>query len=326
MTMASRQRLLAISLVAGILPVFPACRSVSPKPSPAPAAVENPSSGVPDPLAEYEKALANYRPGEKKSPVTPRENPAPSEIAAPRPDATGKAPPPASPALETLAAAVKTQGDAETLLKHIERRKAGEGWPASLLRVFYLATGSPEKAEAVRGVPGGDPARRRLARLLEFATAYELGMQKEAEVILDDVEDEVRRAAPLEIRNAVFATDIEGFGRYQAVPKPVFARGKPVLLYNEVVNFVTRETSAGEWHTTLDVGLAVEDAAGKIAWSAPKYSEVDYVAKCRLTDLNLGTGFSVPPELTAGEWVLRVSVEDKIGKKGAKAEVKFQVK
>lgn len=155
---------------------------------------------------------------------------------------------------------------------------------------------------AAKSSPGRDPAVRANDQLEK----------------LEELRDLIRTRADLQVPVVVLCTAIDGFGRYTPFETQEFPAGRKnkVLLYIEVDNFRSDKTPGGMYRTLLSVRQSLLAAkTGEELWSAHD-ANIEDLARQRRRDFYLTVGpVVIPGTLAAGEYVLKVEVEDRLAGK-----------
>lgn len=199
------------------------------------------------------------------------------------------------------------------------------------LRLLYLVTGQDEKAVAPLRI--GDPMQA------EFITALLKTLRNSRNMLVDPADkdpsslaavEELHRLLgqqlPVSIPRIALVTRINSFGDYQAISPPRLPAGQPihVFLYTEVYNFRTETTDEGKLRTLLAQKVEIFDSTGKIVWQRSEPSIVDKVVTPR-RDFFIPFPINLPDALPAGDYILKVTVEDKIGATADQKKLTFSV-
>lgn len=234
----------------------------------------------------------------------------------------------------TTGSAVPVSMDTAAMIGHLE--EAVSKHPEQLddqlkLRLLYLATGQDEKAVAPLNI--GDPVRA------EFLTALLKTLRNSKNMIVDPASkdpsalaavDELRRLLgqqlPVFIPRIALVTRINSFGDYVALNPPRFPAGKPiqVYLYTEVSNFRSEPTDEGKLNTVLAQKVEIFDSTGKTVWQRSEPSIVDRAVTPR-RDFFIPFPISLSGDLAAGEYILKVTIEDKLGATADQQKLTFTV-
>jgi len=101
------------------------------------------------------------------------------------------------------------------------------------------------------------------------------------------------------------------------------AAGQEMLLYCEVVNFVSERQEDGSYLIDMPLTLEIYEGDRRVwSWDA---ATVDNSLN-RRNDHYIATRFYVPAKLRPGEYSLKVTVRDRKGNKSAKGEMPLVVK
>ncbi len=199
------------------------------------------------------------------------------------------------------------------------------------LRLLYLATGQDEKA--IAPIPAGDPMQTEfiVALLKTLRNSKNLitdpaGKDPSALAALDELRRLLGQQLPVSIPRIALVTRINSFGDYQLLNPPKFPPGRAihVFLYTEVYNFRSEPTDDGKLRTVLSEKVEIFDSAGKIVWQRTEPSIVDRVVTPR-RDFFIPFPINLPGELPAGEYILKATVEDKIGATADQQRLTFAV-
>jgi hypothetical protein len=187
------------------------------------------------------------------------------------------------------------------------------------LRLLYAATGQEDRA--VGPMEGVDPVQGELvAAVLRAVVSARRSMQDPitASAQALNAAEELRRLvgqqSAVMVPRLALVTRVNSFGDYEAVSPPRFPAGEPVhvFLYTEVKNFRSQTTAEGRLRTLLGERVEIFDSAGKIVWQRSEASIEDLTLSAR-TDFFMTMELELPPDTPAGDYVLKVTVEDKLG-------------
>lgn len=279
-------------------------------PSPMKAVMAAPARGPRVELVDVRPAIRAARPTASAEPSAAANRPTSAEPAGPVP-------------LDTAAMIAYLE---EVVAKHPEQLD-----DQLRLRLLYLATGQDEKAVAPLNI--GDPVRA------EFVIALLKTLRNSKKMIVDPASkdpsalaavDELRRLLgqqlPVSIPRIALVTRINSFGDYHALNPPKFPAGKPVqvFLYTEVNNFRSEPTDDGKLQTILSQKVEIFDSSGKIVWQRSEPNIVDRVVTAR-RDFFIPFPINLPDDLPAGEYILKVTIEDKLGATADQQKLTFTV-
>ncbi len=187
------------------------------------------------------------------------------------------------------------------------------------LRLLYLATGQDDKA--VGPIVAPDPVQAGLATALfqVVATAKTAIRQPTtspapALTAVDELRRLLGQQSPVIIPKIALVTRVNSFGDYEAVNPPRFPAGQGVhvFVYTEVANFRSEPTPDGRLRTLLSEKIEVFDSTGKVIWQLAADNIEDKVLTPR-RDFFVPLELRLPPDTPAGEYTLKVTIEDKIG-------------
>lgn len=219
-------------------------------------------------------------------------------------------------------AAVAKPADLGALMNELETRvQSGPDQLDDLLklRLLYLATGQDDKA--VVPVAVADPVQGELLSALFRLVAASRGvtqrpMPSPASALL--AADELRRLlaqqTPVMIPKIALVTRVNSFGDYEAVDPPRFPAGAGVhvFLYTEVANFRSVPTQDGRLRTLLSEKVEIYDGTGKVVHQESADDIEDRVFSPR-RDFFIPMEIRLPANTPSGEYVLKVTIEDKLG-------------
>ncbi|MFQ3592986.1 MAG: hypothetical protein SNJ82_07315 [Gemmataceae bacterium] len=198
-----------------------------------------------------------------------------------------------------------------------------EKLPPLLAALRAVMNKHPE--QAARELQNVEASRReRLVALLRLAVdveeqALDRLSPSDVDAMLEHLQSlcqQLRPRAPLKILSACLCQSIQGFGQYERLAADhVFVVGKPgsssgrVQLYVEVGNFGSKPLGDGRYETSLATRLEIEDANGKLVHTWDLGVCVDQSQSPR-KDYYLNVQFPLPANLPAGDYSLRVIVQD----------------
>jgi len=131
--------------------------------------------------------------------------------------------------------------------------------------------------------------------------------------------------ADLALPRLVLATRVDSFGVYTAI-EPKFEQGKrhTVIIYCEVANFTSKKGDDG-WFTThlaQQETLITED--GLLVWR-PNAEDVEDRSLNQRHDFYLVKKLTIPENLAAGKYTLRMSVTDKTSNKVSMMNIPVEI-
>lgn len=190
------------------------------------------------------------------------------------------------------------------------------------LRMMYVALGQDGKAlaetagmsrdvlETVQGLirplieartaNAGDPAR---------AAARQLAS-------VEQLQQNLRSRAELSIPAMALCSQIDTFGRYDAIEPPALpARSRATYwLYVEVANYRSEQTARGDYRTLLTMRTSLLTRDGREVWTRTD-RQIEDLSKRPRADFFLSLPFTLPETIEPGEYVLKAEIEDELGGK-----------
>ena len=127
----------------------------------------------------------------------------------------------------------------------------------------------------------------------------------------------------LEIKNASFCSNVEGFGAVTKFPNSSFRPEQEVLLYCELENFVSLPVKDG-FQTVLQGSYEIVDAGGHRVFEA-LLSEDSDICRHQRRDYFIAYRIYMPDNLEAGRYQLRLTIEDMKGRKFGQSSLDFQI-
>ncbi len=200
------------------------------------------------------------------------------------------------------------------------------------LRMLYLMADQPRALEAIRNVEGTEQEfwQQIFWALSNYFDNKVMPEQSDrATQTVAQLRSAVQRLqenARLELRNANFCQKITSFGNYEKFPRDEFIAGRPVLVYAEVENFKSELTSSGQFRTSLCSTVEIYPA-GKAGTPVKTMTFPPTEDLCRnyRRDYFHAYEFTIPSNLEAGPYVMKLRVEDKLSKKVAEYSLNFTV-
>jgi hypothetical protein len=168
-----------------------------------------------------------------------------------------------------------------------------------------------------------DPAQARLIEgMIDLVLALrdnpDASQLEQARNRLDRLQSTIREVSDLTIPTLALCTRVEGFGRYDELENAEFAAGarNEFVAYCELRNFASRQEPTGEYRSEFSLRLEVRNRLGDLVH---QFASEDIVDRCRSprTDCFIAPLVRLPAGLAAGEYVVKVTLIDKIGQKVA---------
>ncbi|MEP0847833.1 MAG: hypothetical protein HRF50_13560 [Phycisphaerae bacterium] len=151
----------------------------------------------------------------------------------------------------------------------------------------------------------------------------------EARQILGEIDALYEALAPvadLSIPKLVLCQSVRGFGQYSPIASSAFRSGAPIefVVYIEVRDFATSLRPDGEYEAQFSLKTAVHAANGGIVLEIDDPDIRDH-CRTRRRDCFIPRLVRLPATLAPGEYVVKVSLADRIGKKVAEARTTIRL-
>ena len=199
------------------------------------------------------------------------------------------------------------------------------------LRLLYLLAGQEDNALAPAEGISNELAALLSSLMRTVATAQATASDRNAATdealrAIDQFRDVLRIHAELEIPRIALCRRVDSFGVFDEITTRRFPGGEatPVILYCEVNNFVTESADGSQFRTLLTQRLEVLTQQGDLVWEVDA-TEIEDLSFNRREDFFLAQIVQLPATLEPGEYVLNVTIEDKIGAKSNQRKVDFTV-
>jgi hypothetical protein len=230
-----------------------------------------------------------------------------------------------------------SQPPATAALSAVEPAKPEDVWRESVERLRLLARertkdarpGSPDwaqrerllgwLAEAENGSVHGGALMKGVVTVLDPGAA---GPEKSAEIreAVDALESEV----PLEVAVLKLCRKVNGFGDIETLEPATRRAGQPVVLYCEMIG-LTYEPAAGQFRSRLAADLElIPPGTDTPAWSHSLGTVEDFCRR-RRRDYYANYKFTLPENLPAGEYRLRIREKDLANERVATAETSLTI-
>lgn len=198
-------------------------------------------------------------------------------------------------------------------------------------RLLYVLAGDVE--EGLRPIPGSEDIDRRFWRNLLWSVSQYLDSEKsprpEARAaqtveMLEEAIAALREKADLAISTPILCKEVFSFGNYVEFESRDFRPGQGVVVYWEVRNFASSEGKEG-FRTRMKANVEIYDANGRKRHES-KHDYKDDVSRVRRHDFFCVVGFHLPPDLSVGDYVLKVVAIDKTTDKIAENQTRFSIR
>jgi len=199
------------------------------------------------------------------------------------------------------------------------------------LRLLQLASGDDQAARDLPDGAAGDfvePLRHAVNALIAVRDALQhpLTQAEPAVAAVEALNDAVRRRADLLIPTVALCTRVQTFGVYDELATEALQpnRANRAIVYVEVANFASEATPDGRYRTVLSNELEVLTPQGQSLWRQEESNIVDLSRRPR-HDFFLAQMVTLPATLGAGEYVLKVTLQDDLSGKSNQAVHPFSV-
>lgn len=195
------------------------------------------------------------------------------------------------------------------------------------LRMLYLANGQPKKALAE--IPNTHaPVQEILERLMDVnvaaTTCSGRDTSADATKLLSEVE-QLREFlvgyADLKIANVKLVREVSSFGVYQEITPRVFPAGQKTkfIVYCELANYKTLPTEDTKYRVLLSEKITVLNKRGDKVFETT--DDISHRSQSPFYDLYLVRLVELPATQPPGEYVVRVTIEDKQAAKVAEGQI-----
>jgi hypothetical protein len=199
------------------------------------------------------------------------------------------------------------------------------------LRMLYLTAGRRE--EALRPIPGISAAQQDFWSKQVFGLSTLLDNQRtpdaakraaEARQHLTLAASRLGELGTLVVRNLNFCTEVFSYGGFTRFDKNEFHPSQQVLLYAEVENFKSEETSKG-FHTSLRSSYQILDSQGHRV-AADDFPVTEEHCSNQRHDYFLRYFLFLPERIYDGKYTLQLTIEDTKSQKIGQSSIEFTIK
>jgi hypothetical protein len=199
------------------------------------------------------------------------------------------------------------------------------------LRFLYLA--ADRKEDALREIDGLDAYEQDYWRSQLHAMSVLLDADgtpvkgRRAAIALRPLReavDHLAAGATLDVKNVALCKSVSIWGNYFEFEKYEFKPNQEVLLYFEVENFASEETTKG-FATEFITSYELFDTAGQRV-ADQQFPVAQETCQNRRRDYFIRYHWHVPKNLSPGEYTLQLTVEDQKGHKFGQGSVKLKVR
>ncbi len=200
----------------------------------------------------------------------------------------------------------------------------------AMLRMLYLAAG--RRDDALRPLIGVSAVEQ------EFWTKELAGLEKlfdgeqdgdisqrtaEATRQLQQAATKLAQSTPLVVHNLAFCTEVSSFGVYKPMVTQRFKPGQQLLLYAEVENFVSEPTEKG-YRTLLNSRYEILNRAGNRITNED-FGLIEEHCRNLRHDFFVRYFLKLPQSLPAGQYTLKLTMEDTAAVKTANGQIQFEI-
>ncbi len=146
---------------------------------------------------------------------------------------------------------------------------------------------------------------------------------------IESLTETLEQVQPLQIPTALLCRSVSSFGCPDVMPQPwhfLAGRTSMVVLYCELAGFKSEPApQKTDWyHTVLSQRLAILTSAGKELWSFEDQKIEDLCRRPR-RDFFITKLLKIPATLPAGDYVLKVTIRDKLANHVTETNVPFAI-
>jgi len=224
-------------------------------------------------------------------------------------------------------------GTTDQFLKLLQSQAAEKGdfdaeWRLRLVQLALNHPADPEEyssklsadaRDLLAALVGAGHAVRAAARdPLDFGDEALRRVEGLREVLAD-------RADPI-VAVVAFCRTVVTFGVYEEMPDTSFIAGRSIraIVYSEIENLRSELTPEGQYRTSLSTRIEVLTEDGAPVWEREEPEIVD-VCRRRRSDFFVAQRITLPPTLAAGEYVLKVMVQDQLSGKAHESSLRFPI-
>jgi hypothetical protein len=131
-------------------------------------------------------------------------------------------------------------------------------------------------------------------------------------------------ATPLTYRKALFVTQVQGFGVYQAREGAVFKGGEPLIVYAEPVGYAWKDNGDGTFSFGFDVDLLVKSSTGEIVGGQENFQKLELKSRSLNREFMLTLTLNIDGA-PAGDYVVEYRTRDINSPKAAVISLPFTV-
>jgi len=143
---------------------------------------------------------------------------------------------------------------------------------------------------------------------------------------VDKLRDMLTQRSDPNIKSIALCRKVTTFGAYDEMTREDFLAGRSTqtIVYCEIENLRADRGGDGQFQTKLATRIEVLTAEGKSMWQRQEPEILDSCHQKR-KDFFIAQRITLPPTLPAGDYVLKVSIEDKLSNRTGEATHSFTV-
>jgi len=202
------------------------------------------------------------------------------------------------------------------------------------LRMLYLLSG--READAFAPIDGIPTATQDivLAQLRSFDAARTVSINDPATSAnaqleaMRNLQEKLREQADLQVPKVVLCTEIVAFGKYTPFASTDFEAGydHDVVLYVEVDNFKSEQTAGGQYRTKFAARVSMLSKDGEQLSTFVEEPNIEDINRRPRRDFFMSFGpFTIPGVFPAGEYVIKVQVDDLLANKTNSNKTTFRL-
>ncbi len=213
-------------------------------------------------------------------------------------------------------------------LTNAEPTNVADRWRLALM---YMVTGEDERAVSVfESLP--EETAMMMTRGMDLMSALKTAAMDPARGVdgafaaADRLQQMLANKASLEIPAVKLCSRVQAFAVYEELPTGVFRPGvsNQAILYYEVENFATKTESDGQFRSMLSSQVEIMSPQGDVLWRKDE-PRIEDVSRRPRRDFFVAQRIVIPATLGDGEYVLKLTVEDKLAGKRTQAVERFAV-
>lgn len=143
---------------------------------------------------------------------------------------------------------------------------------------------------------------------------------------VDEMRESLAPLADLTAPVFVLCRTVRGFGQYEALTSTTLATGRAneFVTYLQISNFASRRSDDGQFESQFSLRTQVLSKAGE---TVLEYKDEAVIDRCRTRrqDCFIPRLIQLPATLGPGEYVVKVTIADKIGQKVTEARTTFKL-